>query len=38
MKIKESVVGDFSVSVLVEDKIKGDWWFTGVYEPMKRGF
>ena len=35
VKIKESVVGDFSVSVLVEDVIKGDWWFTGVYGLTK---
>ena len=38
VKIKESVVGDFSVSILMEDEIKGDWWFTGVYGPPKRRF
>ena len=32
------MVGDFSVSILVEDVIKGDWWFTGVYGPTKRSF
>ena len=38
VKIKESLVGDFSNSVLVEDKIRGDWWFSGVYGPTKRNF
>ena len=38
MKIKESIVGDFSVSGLVEDEIRGDWWLSGVYGPMKRQF
>ena len=32
------MVGDFSVSVLVEDVTKGDWWFTGVYGPTKISF
>ena len=27
LKIKESLLGDFSVSVLVDDEIRGDWWF-----------
>ena len=38
MKIKESMVGDFSVSFLVEDEVRGDWWFSGVYGPTKRRF
>ena len=38
VKIKESVVGEFSISVSVEDEVRGDWWFTGVYGPTKRGF
>ena len=38
LKVKESLVGDFSVSVLVEDESQGDWWFTGVYGPSKRRF
>ena len=36
LKIKEALMGDFSVSVLVEDEFKGDWWFSGVYGPNKR--
>ena len=36
LKIKEALLGDFSVSVLVEDEIRGDWWFSGVYGPTKR--
>ena len=36
VKIKESLVGDFSISVLAEDVIRGDWWFTGVYGPSRR--
>ena len=36
LKIKESLVGEFSVSVLVEDEVRGDWWFTGVYGPSKK--
>ena len=38
VKIKESLVGDFSISVLVEDEIRGDWWFSGVYGLTKRNF
>ena len=38
VKIKESLVGDFFVSVLVEDNLRGDWWFSGVYGPTKRSF
>ena len=34
--IKETLVGDFSVSVLVGDETRGDWWFSGVYGPTKR--
>ena len=36
MKIKESLVREFFVSVLVEDEVRGDWWFIGVCGPSKR--
>ena len=36
VKIKESLLGDFLVSVLIEDHTKGEWWFTGVYGPTNR--
>ena len=36
IKVKESLVGDFSVSILVGDEDKGDWWFFGVYGPSKK--
>ena len=36
LKIKEALVGDFSVSVLVEDEVRGDWWFSRVYGPSNR--
>ena len=29
-------MGDFSVFVLIEDDVRGDWWFTGVYGPTNR--
>ena len=38
LKIKDALVGGFSVSVLVEDECEGDWWFSGVYGPTKRKF
>ena len=38
LKIKETLIGDFSVSVLVEEDSRGDWWFSGVYGPTKRKF
>ena len=38
VKIKEALVGEFSVSVLVGDESMGDWWFSGVYGPTKRKF
>ena len=34
--IKEALVGEFSVSVLVGDETRGDWWFSGIYGPTKR--
>ena len=36
LKIKEALVGDFSIPVLLEDETRGDWWFSGVYGPTKR--
>ena len=38
VKIKEALVGEFSVSVLVGDESRGDWWFSGFYGPTKRKF
>ena len=35
-RIKESLIGDFSISVLVEDETRGDWWFSGVYGPPNK--
>ena len=37
VKIKESLLGELLVSVMIEDNIRGDWWFTGVYGPTNRG-
>ena len=36
LKIKESLVGDFSISILVGDETRGDWCFTGVYGSSNR--
>ena len=38
VKIKESLLGDFSVSVLVDYETGGDRWFSGVYGPSNRRF
>ena len=32
VRVIDSLIGDFSVSVLIEDE-KEKWWFTGVYGP-----
>ena len=32
--VKENMVGDFTVSVKIDD-CSGDWWFTGLYSPCK---
>ena len=36
VKVKECLMGDFSISILTEDLVKGDWWFSGIYGPCKR--
>ncbi|PON73919.1 Endonuclease/exonuclease/phosphatase [Parasponia andersonii] len=36
MKVKDSLLGDFLVSILIEDEVGGDWWFCGVYGPPRR--
>ena len=38
LKVKESLVGEFSILVLVEDEIRGDWWFTGFYGLSQRRY
>ena len=32
VRVIDSLIGDFSVSVLIEDEAE-KWWFTGVYGP-----
>ena len=36
VKVKESLIEDYSISILVEDEIKGDWSFSGTYGPTRR--
>lgn len=33
IKVREALLGEFSVSILVEMEGMNDWWFTGVYGP-----
>ena len=36
--VKDSLLGEFSVSILVEMEGNSNWWFSGVYGPSKARF
>ena len=36
--VKDSLIGEFSASILVETKGSSSWWFSGVYSPSKACF
>ena len=38
VKVLDSLLGDFSASILVDFEGSSSWWFTGVYGPSKVRF
>ena len=38
VSVRDSLIGEFLVSILVEDVGGSRWWFLGVYGPSKTSF